>query len=171
MQQVAPMNIPNLEGQTLLVAGGTGNVGYFITRALLESGACVVVPSRSEAKLLALRTLLAGVLDNAALRRAHFIAGDIASEGDGERLLENIEAALGPLHGAIATLGRFRAAPALIDTDAVTLQHVLDDYLLAHFNVAQRLLRKLSERRGRYVFVNGPLALAPRDGTGPVSVA
>ena len=42
----------------VVVAGGSGNVGTFMARALLERGATVVVPSRSEKMLAEFRTHL-----------------------------------------------------------------------------------------------------------------
>jgi NAD(P)-dependent dehydrogenase (short-subunit alcohol dehydrogenase family) len=38
--------LPALAGATTLVAGGTGNVGFFAVDALLRAGADVLVPTR-----------------------------------------------------------------------------------------------------------------------------
>jgi uncharacterized protein YbjT (DUF2867 family) len=52
------MKATRLDGTTALVAGGAGEVGEGIVRAFLAGGARVVVPSRSAAKLDALRDRL-----------------------------------------------------------------------------------------------------------------
>ena len=44
-----------LAGHSIVVAGGTGNVGRYLVRALLERGARVIVPSRTAEHLEALR--------------------------------------------------------------------------------------------------------------------
>jgi NADP-dependent 3-hydroxy acid dehydrogenase YdfG len=49
--------MPSLHDQTVVVAGASGNVAPFVVRALLERGACVAAPSRSEEKLQGLREL------------------------------------------------------------------------------------------------------------------
>jgi hypothetical protein len=45
----------SLNGRIVVVAGASGNVGPFVVQALLERGASVVAPSRSEDKLRGLR--------------------------------------------------------------------------------------------------------------------
>jgi FlaA1/EpsC-like NDP-sugar epimerase len=65
-----------LAGQTVLVAGGTGNVGRHLVRALLDHGANVVVPSRSPEPVAAPRDRLAGQ----GADRLITIVGDIRDE-------------------------------------------------------------------------------------------
>ena len=154
----------DLAGKRILVAGGTGTVGRHMVNAQLEAGATVVVPSRNQAKLDA---LLSGI---PADRRERLvgIAGDVTDEGDAARLLKEA----GTLDGAIASIGRFVAAPVLLDAPRADLERAFANYTLAHFAAAKSLLPALEERGGGYVMINGSLAFEPeKSGTGIVSIA
>lgn len=147
-------------GRTVVVAGGTGSVGRVLVESLLRSGATVVVPSRSEEKLRALR----GHLGNGAAERLVTIEGDI---GDGEKaplLVEQIVTEQGPLHAAVATLGRFVPTPSLFEASVADLEKVIDGYLIGHF-VAARALIPAIEADGSYTLINGPLAFRPMNPT------
>ena len=63
-QPISPHGVEqSLADCTTLVAGGTGNVGRHVVRALLERGATVVVPSRSPARLDALHAAVGPAAD------------------------------------------------------------------------------------------------------------
>lgn len=157
-----------LSDRTAVVAGGTGSVGQVVVEAFLEAGATVVVPSRSEQKLAALQKSLG----NAPADRLITLVGDLSDEGDSVRVREAILERAGPLDAAVASLGGFVPAPAVLDAPLSELERVLDGYLLAHFMVAKALIPALEERSGSYTFINGPLAFRPMfPGTGLVSIA
>jgi 3-oxoacyl-[acyl-carrier protein] reductase len=162
-----------LDNTRVVVAGGTGNVGSFIVRALLERGAAVAVPSRTEAKLREFRAYVAQHSPEAQLARLHTFVGDIGDERGAQTLLQQITNAMGAPTAVVATLGRFVAAPSLLDASTDQLQRVLHDYLIAHFVVARTFLPGLKARGGTYVFINGPLAFEPWKGfgVGLVSIA
>lgn len=143
-------------GRTVVVAGGTGNVGQVLVRSLLQAGATVVVPSRTERKLSDLR---AG-LDPEATERLVTIQGDVGDEERADGLVERIVERAGPIHAAVATLGRFVAVPSLFEASVADLEQVLDGYLIGHF-VAARTLIPAIEKGGSYTLINGPLAFRP----------
>lgn len=163
----------SLSGKTVVVAGGTGNVGSFIVRALVERGATVVVPSRSEPKLRGLRAHLRGQVGEAVLKRLKPFVGDVGEEAGAGALAGRIAEEVGEPDAVVATLGRFVAAPSLLGAPAEALRQALDAYTIAHFVVARTFLPGLAARGGAYVFVNGPLAFEPWEGSGAglVSVA
>lgn len=72
----------SLADRTIVVAGGTGNVGTFVVEALLARDATVVVPSRSEEKLEGLRAHLRPRTGEDALRRLHTFVGHLGDEAD-----------------------------------------------------------------------------------------
>lgn len=156
--------------KTIVVAGGTGNVGSFIVRELLLSGAQVVVPSRSEEKINSLQVHLSksnGVnLDN-----LHTIIENVSDESNGDQVLTEITNSVGTPNGVISTLGGFIPAPSLLSVEVKKLHSVMDNYLYAHFAVARLFLPLFKENGGTFVFVNGPLALEPWDGAGLVSIS
>lgn len=157
-----------LAGATTLVAGGAGRVGRHIVGALLDAGATVIVPSRSADRAGELRKTTVPAHQD----RLVTLVGDIGDERDGQRLLDEALAVAGPLHGAVASLGGFVAAPSILAAPRRDLVRALEGYLLAHFDVARTVIPALRERGGGYVFINGPLAFDARfPGTGLVSIA
>lgn len=156
-----------LADRTALVAGGAGNVGQYLVRALLEHGATVIVPSRSADRLAALRS----AVGERSVDRLIGIEGDIGDETKAAKLQEQLKASHGMLHAAVTTLGRFIAAPSVLAAPLADLRTTLNDYLIAHF-LAARTLIPLMERGGSYTVINGPLAFDSLfEGTGLVSIA
>lgn len=156
-----------LDGRTALVAGGTGNVGRVLVRALLDAGATVAVPSRSPDKLERLRH----DIDLELREKLVTVHGDIADEGSAERLLDEITSRVGTLDAAVASLGEFVAAPSVLSAPLADLHRALDGYLLAHFSVARAVVPALRGRGGSYTLINGPLAFEPMfPGAGLVSI-
>lgn len=94
----------SLSGKRILVAGGTGNVGRHLVEAVFSANGTAIVPSRSAEKLEA----LAHGRDEAYDGRLVTLLGDVTNERDAAALLDLAR----PLHGAVATLGSFVAAPA-----------------------------------------------------------
>lgn len=160
----------SLQNKTIVVAGGTGNVGSFIARELLRSGAQVVVPSRSEEKIASFREYLRD-LTQGELANLHTFAGNISDEASSEKLLNRITEAVGKPDGAISSLGRFIPAPSLLTVEMQDMRTVMENYFYAHFAVARLFLPLFKEEEGTFVFVNGPLAFKPRQGAGLVTVS
>lgn len=143
-------------GRTVVVAGGTGNVGRVFVRSFLEAGATVVVPSRSKTNLEELRAQV----DPARADRLGTFEGNIGDEAEAPDLVRRIAGRHGPLHAAVTTLGRFVPSPSLLDASLDELEQVLDGYLIGHFVVARALIPALQEG-GSYTLINGPLAFQP----------
>jgi NAD(P)-dependent dehydrogenase (short-subunit alcohol dehydrogenase family) len=160
-----------LENKTVVVAGGTGNVGAFIVKALLEQGATVVVPSRSDQKLSELRTYLSHHRHGVDLDRLKTFIGDLSDEAGAAQLLQQITHQLGAPDAAIATLGSWHSVPSLLSTATADLERVLQNYLIAHFRVARTFLPGLKASGGIYVSINGLLAFNLWPGSALVSVA
>jgi NAD(P)-dependent dehydrogenase (short-subunit alcohol dehydrogenase family) len=154
-----------LAGHGIVVAGGTGNVGRYLVRALLEQSARVIVPSRSAENLEGLRASIG--VDHR--ERLITIVGDLSDETDAVRVQQHLRTHR-PLHGAIASLGRFIPAPSVLSAPIADVRAALNDYVIAHFQSARTLI-PLIEDNGSYTIINGPLAFdAMFEGTGLVSI-
>lgn len=152
----------SLKNKIVVVAGGTGNVGSFIVKDLLQRNATVVVPSRSEQKITELVSHLSKPLADKKLDNLTTITGNIANEETAEELLGNITDSVGFPDAAISSLGNFVPAPSMLNASVDDIQQVVDGYLISHFVVARTFLKKIKERKkGTYIFINGPLALEP----------
>ena len=79
---------------------------------------------------------------------------------------------LGPLDGAIVSIGRFVAAPKIFDVASEDLERAIAGYVIEHFSVAKNLLPAVEKTRGGYVMITGSLAYEPDAGvTGLVAIA
>lgn len=163
----------SLDDHTVVVTGGTGNVGPFVVRALLAQGATVAVPSRSREKLGGLREYLDHYVDKAALGRLYTFVGNLNEESQARDLRQRITGEVGTPTGVLASLGNFVTTPSLLEASTEDLQRTLDGYLAAHFMVARAFLPSLKESGGTYVFLQGPLAFEvhPEFGTNLISIA
>jgi NAD(P)-dependent dehydrogenase (short-subunit alcohol dehydrogenase family) len=163
----------SLNDQTVVVAGATGNVGPFVVRALLERGASVAAPSRSEEKLRGLREHLRRHLDETPLRRLHTFVGDLGDEREAAILRQRISEEVGTPAAVVASVSDYVTAPSLLDARADELQRALDTAVLAHFAIARTFLPLLRDSGGTYVLLQGPLAfeLYPGYGGDLVSIA
>jgi 3-oxoacyl-[acyl-carrier protein] reductase len=155
-----------LTGKRILVAGGTGNVGRHLVDAVLAADGTAIVLSRSAEKL----DVLAQKRNAAHDGRLVPLVGDIADEQQASALLERA----GSLHGAVASLGSFVAAPStgVLTIPSTDLRRALDGYVAAHLAAAQAIIPALKPQGGGYVTIQGPLAFEPLfTTTGLVSVA
>ena len=172
-EKVGTPRMKPLNDQTVVVAGATGNVGPFVVRALLERGASVAAPSRSEEKLRGLREHLSEHVDESRLGRLHTFVGELGDERGAAVLRRHITEQVGTPDAVVASVGDYVAAPSLLDARAGELQRALDASLVAHFVIARTFLPVLRDSGGTYVFLQGPLAfeLYPGLGGDLVSIA
>ena len=154
-----------LAGRTVVVAGGTGNVGRVLVRGLFDAGATVIVPTRS----IQTERNAEAAADGP---RIVMLPGNVSDETDAARIRDDILARFGAIHATIATLGHFVPAPTLLGATRHDLDVTLESYPVAHFVVARTFIPAVDAAAGSYVFINGPLAFDPLfPGTGLVSVA
>jgi NAD(P)-dependent dehydrogenase (short-subunit alcohol dehydrogenase family) len=156
--------LASIGGRRVLIVGGAGNVGRHLVQGHVDAGATVIVPSRSPERL----DELASFISSGGPGRIVPVTGDITSVRDQPGILREA----GPIDGAVASLGRFVAAPSVLEAPQGDLERVLNDYLLAHLMVARAVIPVLRGRGGGYVMINGPLAFDPLfPGVGLVSIA
>lgn len=159
------------KNKTIVVAGGTGNVGSFLVAGLLGKGATVAVPSRSEQKINELKDHLLNHVDESVLANLHTYLGDLSDESEAEEVRGKIIQNSGEPDGVVATLGHLVPAPSLLDVSVEEMETVLKGNLIAHHMVAKTFLPGLRKKGGNYVFINGPLALKPWKGSGTALVS
>ncbi|NVO32274.1 SDR family NAD(P)-dependent oxidoreductase [Hymenobacter lapidiphilus] len=163
------MSSDSLHNQVILVAGGTGGVGEEIVRYLLEAGAIVAVPSRSEANLQRLRDYCA----DAGPGQLHTLVQEMSTP-DGADTVRHwlLERTGGRLDAVVAALnGRFYGK-AFHTLSWAEWQDFLANYITAHFLTARTFLPLLLERgAGRYLMINGGAATQVYPGVVELSVA
>ena len=91
------MNL-QLAEKVFIVTGGSKGIGEGITRALVAEGAIPVIATRSKE---ATQNLLGELQGN----RIHAIIGDLASEGQCKRVVEETLSAFGRIDGIVNNAG------------------------------------------------------------------
>ena len=60
-------NLPRLDGKTVVITGGTGGIGYHITKYLVHLGANVVLAARNETKAIKVINNIINEVNNAKI--------------------------------------------------------------------------------------------------------
>jgi 3-oxoacyl-[acyl-carrier protein] reductase len=131
-----------MRGRVALVTGGSGGIGAALSRKLAAEGATVAVHY------------------NARRPAAdHAFQADLRDPAAPERLIDSVEAALGPIDILAANAGLSRPAP-YEEVDAASFDETLAVNLRAPFLLARRVLPRMRERGyGRILFTSSVAAL------------
>jgi len=97
-----------LKDKTIFVAGASRGIGLGIVEACLAEGAKVAITARGAEALEATRARLA---DQYGADRLWAMSGDLRDTATIEAALAGCEAALGPIHGAVANVGLHPCPP------------------------------------------------------------
>lgn len=156
-----------MDERTVLVGGGSGEVGEGVVATLLAAGHRVVVPTRSAASVddIAARAGDAGDLLTVEV-------ADLADPAAAADLRDRLAADGRAPTDVVASLGGWWSGPPLVEVEPATWHEVLTMGLHAHFVCARTFLPVLAERgAGTYVLINGGGATGPVPGSGPVNVS
>ena len=157
----------------ILVLGGAGIAGETVVHALLNRGATVVVPSRSDENL---HRLLGGIDESPAglgghRDRLHTLIGDIGTPGGAAAVRDTIAEEIGEVDAIVASLGGWWEGEYLVDLPSATWERILRDNLTSHFLAARTFLPILADREDPvYVMLAGIAAELPVPASGPISV-
>jgi 2-deoxy-D-gluconate 3-dehydrogenase len=136
-----------LDGRIALVTGATGGLGAGMAEALAAAGADVVAhgfDAPPEETMAAVR---------AAGRRAASVVGDLSRPETAKRLVEEAEAALGPVDILVNNAGTIRRTPAAEHSDE-EWDLVLAVNLSSPFRLAREVGKRLIARGARGKIVN-----------------
>ncbi len=144
-----------LAGRVALVTGGSGGIGAALCRRLGLSGAQVAVHFRSGRG--AAEEVARSVRADGA--EAQIFAADLADPAAPGRLVDDVQAALGPVDVLVANAGFSRRA-AYEEVDAALFDETLAVNLRAPFLLAQRTLPHMREQHfGRVLFTSSIAAI------------
>jgi 3-oxoacyl-[acyl-carrier protein] reductase len=135
-----------MRGRVALVTGGSGGIGAALCARLAAEGARVAVHYAA---------------NRAAAERVgeHVFGADLRDPAAPDRLIDDVEAALGPVDILVANAGLSRPAP-YEDVDAAMFDETLAVNLRAPFLLARRVLPGMRERGyGRILFTSSVAAL------------
>jgi 3-oxoacyl-[acyl-carrier protein] reductase len=145
------MTQEDFTGRVALVTGGSGGIGAELCARLAAAGAAVAVhysSNRAAAERVA-----------AGIERAAVVEGDLRDLAAPERLVDAVDAELGPVDVLAANAGMSRPAP-YEEVDAAAFDETLAVNLRAPFLLARRVLPGMRERGyGRILFTSSVAAL------------
>jgi 3-oxoacyl-[acyl-carrier protein] reductase len=145
------MTMTDFDGRVALVTGASGGIGRRIAERLASEGATLALHYASNARPA---EELA-----AALPRAATFGADLGDREAPERLVDAVEAALGPIDVLVANHGAGRVAQ-LDEVDAEAFDAMLAINLRAPFLLARRTLAGMRERGfGRILFMSSVAGL------------
>lgn len=155
----------HIADSTVVVLGGTGNVGWGAARALLRRGARVIAVTRSPAQALALPAELG------APERVQAVVGDLGTS-DGAHALADELAARGGFHHVFASMGPWWQGGPIVEQSGEAYREVMRAYLDCHVYAALALLPPIRGRAGAsYTIVTGQGGHMTIPGTGLLVIA
>jgi NAD(P)-dependent dehydrogenase (short-subunit alcohol dehydrogenase family) len=145
---------------TVLVIGGTGDVGQGIVSVLVRGGYRVIAASRNEERL---RGLAQSLGLPAGLRT---VTGSVESEATAAALLAAVREGGESLDAVVASVNApMRSSVPLFERSADDLSHVLRQNLITHFVAAKTFVPAIA-KGGVYMSIGGGLADMVRPGFG-----
>jgi NAD(P)-dependent dehydrogenase (short-subunit alcohol dehydrogenase family) len=156
-----------IDGKCALVTGGAKGLGRVIAEALAQAGANVAVCSRTEGESVAAAAEIAA----ATGRRTLGLSADVTRDADVVRLIDGVEARLGPIDILVNNAGiNRRGAPQ--DLSEEDWDAVVDVNLKAPFLLARRVGPKMAERGwGRIINLGSILSVIGIAGRAPYASA
>ncbi|MBX3481092.1 MAG: SDR family oxidoreductase [Caulobacter sp.] len=146
-----------LKDRTIFVAGASRGIGLGIVEACLAEGARVAITARGAEALEATRARLA---DQFGADRLWSMAGDLRDTATIEKALAGCEAALGPIHGAVANVGLHPCPPGA-EVDDETWDAGLSQNLGSAWRLARGAYRLMEPRgAGSILFISSIAGLA-----------
>ncbi len=130
-----------LQGKTALVTGATSGIGQAIAEAFAHEGAQVVITGRNEQRGKAVVETI-----QAAGGSATFIAADLASKTEIDRLVRETHKALGRVDILVNDAGVFPFAPTA-QTDEATFDAAITLNVKTPFYLTAALAPEMAERK------------------------
>lgn len=163
---LSEINIPNLKENRVVIIGGTGAVGEGIIRSWLQTGAQVIVPSRSEGRVAQFKEKIA---DLGAVPNLFFIVGGTSSFEDAEAMAERITNEFGPVTDVVASIGGWWRGGSLWEVKETEWQHFFVGFSTAHVANVRAWIPRLPQT-GSYQLVLGGSAEKPVPGSSIINM-
>lgn len=153
-----------LEGQIVIVTGGTRGIGLAIAQAVLAEGARVLITGRSQGSI---DEALAKVADT----NLYGMPADVASETDTVAVFEKAMALFGKVDAVINNAGIARAG-AIENLRVKDFQMVMDTNLTGAFLYSREAFRVMKDQGGGRILNIGSISSqVPRFGSVPYTTS
>lgn len=153
-----------LQGQAVIVTGGTRGIGKAIAEALLGEGANVLITGRSQ-------TSVDEALAAVGHQNLHGIAANVASEDDTAAVFKQAVSLFGKVDAVINNAGIARAG-AIQDLRLKDFQMVMDTNLVGAFLYSREAFRVMKDNGGsRIINIGSISSQVPRFGSVPYTTS
>ena len=162
------MDEASLEGRTALVTGGGRGIGRGISIALARRGAAVAVNFHRSV------STAEDVVEEIAAAGGHAIAyqADVRDPEDCAKMVEAVDANLGPIDILVCNAGTASRGHAVVDTEATEVLELLTTHALSAFHLSKLLIPAMrARRRGDIVMISSVLANRAPVGGAPYTMA
>ncbi len=140
-----------LSGRVALVTGSGRNIGAAIAKSLAQAGACVAVNGHRDIQAL---ENMVQVLRQQGVN-ACSVTGDVGNSSDIDRMVGEVEKALGPVDIVVSNAA-VRPMSALLDITDDDWDKVIRTNLSAPFYLARRTLPAMMQGKwGRFIHISG----------------
>ena len=161
--------MPDLSARSVVVTGGTGNLGHVVVRAFLASGAHVALPVRDMEKAESLRASLADLNGDQEDPRLIIETVDVSDRAAMDTFVERVMRAWGRLDVLANLAGGFASGAA---TDVDVIERLWEQNVRTTVNATAACLVPMRARgHGRIVTVSALAATKARKGSGPYAMA
>ena len=161
------MNTPDreLEGRVALVTGASRGIGLAIARRFAAAGAHVAIVARSLDTSSTFPGTLAETvrLIEEAGGKAFPVRADITQAADRARLIEEVQASLGPIDVLVNNAGTASYSPAA-DLSPEEYDYTVAQYFHAPFELSQRVIPGMRELGGGWILNIGSVTARHPEG-------
>ncbi len=156
---------PELEGRVALVTGASRGIGLAIARRFAAAGAHVAVVARSLDTSATFPGTLAETvrLIEDAGGKALPVRADITQAADRARLIEEVQAGLGPIDVLVNNAGTASYSPAA-DLSPEEYDYTVAQYFRAPFELSQRVIPGMRERGAGWILNIGSVTARHPEG-------
>ena len=162
------MNI-RMDGRVALITGGSLGLGKAMAEAFAAAGASVAIVARRPEVLAEAKAAIEAVADGGA--KVCAVAADIRTDTECQRVIDEAQAALGPIDVLVNNAGTSRRGPFL-EIDDAAWQDDLDLKLFAAIRLSRLVIPGMRERRwGRIINVLNVGAKMPGAEGAPTAVS
>jgi NAD(P)-dependent dehydrogenase (short-subunit alcohol dehydrogenase family) len=144
----------SLRDKTVVITGGSGEVGWGIAHAAREAGATLVLPVRREEARAALETEF-------GTARTWVAVTDFGDDQALGRLRDEATRRFGAIDHVVAPLGAWWQKGPSLGQPTSELRALLDAYVDAQFRLLSTMAPSLRTSAGSYTFVTGAAGDAP----------
>ncbi|MDN5213192.1 SDR family oxidoreductase [Fulvivirgaceae bacterium BMA12] len=143
------LSVFSLEGKLALITGGGTGIGLGIAKAMIESGAKVVITGRRETVLLEAIEVLGD--------KSSYRVNDINDKRGIPALVEDIEKTIGPIDILVNNAGIHHKAPAQ-DTSDEDFERILQTNVMSVFALTRECARYMLQRNSGSILMIGSMA-------------